>query len=53
MRGFTNVGTEEAYLLGITGGSDSGHVSWAPHVLQQAKATGLALDGHGNLISQR
>ena len=53
MRGFTNVGTEEAYLLGITGGSDSGHVSWAPAVLEEARATGLDLDEHGNLIAKR
>jgi mannose-6-phosphate isomerase-like protein (cupin superfamily) len=51
MRCFTNVGREDAYLLGITGGSDSGHVFWAPEVLEQAKATGLALDEHGNLIT--
>jgi hypothetical protein len=51
MRGFTNAGTEDAYLLGITGGSDSGHVFWAPQVLEQAKASGLSLDERGNLIT--
>lgn len=51
MRSFPNVGTEDAYLLGITGGSDSGHMFWAPQVLEQAKATGLTLDDRGNLIT--
>jgi uncharacterized RmlC-like cupin family protein len=51
MRGFRNVGTEDAYLLAILGGSDSGHVEWSPKVLDAAKQYGLQLDEHGNVIS--
>jgi len=51
MRGFRNAGTEDAYLMAILGGTDAGHVAWAPQVLERAKQTGLALDAHGNLIS--
>ena len=50
MRGFRNAGKESALLMAILGGTDAGHVSWTPKVLEQAQATGLKLDGHGNLI---
>jgi len=50
MRGFRNAGAEDGYLLAILGGTDAGHVVWAPEVLEQAKHTGLGLDAHGNLI---
>lgn len=51
MRGFRNAGSEDGYLLAILGGTDAGHVAWAPQVLEAAKQTGLALDEHGNLIT--
>ena len=50
MRGFRNAGDEAGYLMAILGGTDAGHVSWAPRVLEQAKGTGLALDAAGNLV---
>lgn len=53
MRGFRNAGPDDGYLLAILGGTDAGHVAWAPKVLEQAKQTGLELDQQGNLISSR
>jgi len=50
MRGFRNAGSAEAYLMAILGGTDAGHVTWAPQVLERARDTGLALDGEGNLL---
>src|SRR5207253_5339183 len=43
MRGFRNVGTEESFLLAILGGSDSGHVTWSPKVLETARQHGAEL----------
>ena len=37
MRGFRNLGTEDAYLLALLGGSDAGHVTWSPKVLEAAR----------------
>ena len=51
MRGFRNAGTQAGYLMAILGGTDAGHVAWAPQVLEQAKATGLKLDAQGNLLT--
>lgn len=51
MRGFRNAGDEDGYLLAILGGTDAGHVTWAPAVLARAKQTGLELDAHGNLTT--
>lgn len=51
MRGFRNLGTEDAYLLAILGGSDSGHVEWSPQVLESARQHGVQLDERGNVIS--
>jgi quercetin dioxygenase-like cupin family protein len=53
MRGFRNLGTEDAFLLAILGGSDSGHVEWSPKVLESARQHGVQLDEHGNVISTR
>jgi mannose-6-phosphate isomerase-like protein (cupin superfamily) len=50
MRGFRNAGKESGLLMAILGGTDAGHVSWTPKVLEQARATGLKLDEQGNLI---
>jgi uncharacterized protein with PIN domain len=52
MRGFRNVGQEEAYLMAILGGTDAGRVSWAPQVLEQARQTGLQSDAQGDLIDK-
>jgi mannose-6-phosphate isomerase-like protein (cupin superfamily) len=51
MRGFRNVGATDGYLMAILGGTDAGHVTWAPKVLEQARATGLVLDAEGSLPS--
>jgi len=50
MRGFRNAGKEIGLLMAILGGTDAGHVSWTPKVLEQARATGLQLDEQGNLV---
>lgn len=50
MRGFRNAGKQESCLMAILGGTDAGYVAWAPEVLEKAKATGLRLDEHGNVI---
>ena len=53
MRGFRNAGDTEGYLMAILGGTDAGHVAWAPQVLERAKETGLGLDAQGNLVGGR
>jgi mannose-6-phosphate isomerase-like protein (cupin superfamily) len=53
MRGFRNAGTEDGYLLAVLGGTDAGHVAWAPDVLERARQTGLKLDAQGNLVGAR
>ena len=50
MRGFRNVGTEDAHLMAILAGTDAGHVAWAPQVLARAKESGLKLDEQGNIL---
>jgi len=44
-----SVPPEEAFLLAILGGSDSGHVTWSPKVLEAARQHGLQLDATGNV----
>ncbi|MGH7308617.1 MAG: cupin domain-containing protein [Candidatus Rokuibacteriota bacterium] len=51
MRGFRNLGTDDAYLLAILGGSDSGHVEWSPKVLETARQYGVELDERGNVTT--
>jgi len=51
MRGFRNLGTEDAYLLALLGGSDSGHVEWSPKVVETARQHGVELDERGNVTS--
>jgi len=53
MRGFRNAGDTDGYLMAILGGTDAGHVAWAPQVLERAKETGLGLDAQGNLVGGR
>jgi uncharacterized RmlC-like cupin family protein len=49
MRGFKNVGTEEAYLFTVLGGTDPGRVTWSPDLLRAAAAKGWTLDETGDL----
>jgi uncharacterized RmlC-like cupin family protein len=51
MRGFRNIGTEDAYLLALLGGSDSGHVEWSPKVVETARQHGVELDERGNVTT--
>jgi mannose-6-phosphate isomerase-like protein (cupin superfamily) len=51
MRGFRNTGSEAGYLMAILGGTEAGHVTWAPEVLERARETGLGLDAEGNLVT--
>jgi uncharacterized RmlC-like cupin family protein len=51
MRGFRNLGTEDAYLLALLGGSDSGHVEWSPKVVETARQHGVELDERGNVTT--
>jgi mannose-6-phosphate isomerase-like protein (cupin superfamily) len=53
MRGFRNAGESAGYLMAILGGTDAGHVAWAPAVLERARETGLSLDAEGNLVAGR
>jgi mannose-6-phosphate isomerase-like protein (cupin superfamily) len=48
-RGFRNAGTSSGMLFAILGGPDTGKVTWHPSVLEQARATGLAVDENGEL----
>jgi uncharacterized RmlC-like cupin family protein len=50
MRGFRNVGTEEAYLFTVLGGTDPGRVTWSPDLVRQAAAKGWALGPSGDLV---
>lgn len=50
LRGFRNAGDEHAFMIGIGGGADNGHVEWAQSVLDRASATGLKLDGDGFIV---
>ena len=52
LRGFRNVGDEHSFLIGIVGGSDSGHVDWAQSVIERAKQTGLKLDENGFIYEE-
>ncbi|MDW8468768.1 MAG: hypothetical protein RML56_07075 [Burkholderiales bacterium] len=42
-RGFRNVGTEDAYLIGIAGGRDPGRINWPESVRAAARAAGIEL----------
>jgi mannose-6-phosphate isomerase-like protein (cupin superfamily) len=49
-RGFENVGTDTGFLYAVLGGDDPGRVTWAPDVLEKARAHGLILLENGALI---
>jgi mannose-6-phosphate isomerase-like protein (cupin superfamily) len=42
-RGFRNVGTEDAFLIGIAGGRDPGNINWPESVRAAARAVGVTL----------
>jgi mannose-6-phosphate isomerase-like protein (cupin superfamily) len=42
-RGFRNVGTAEAFLIGIADGRDPGRINWPEEVRAAARAAGIAL----------
>lgn len=49
-RGFENVGTDYGMIMSILGGDDAGGgVTWAPHVIEEAKKHGLILAETGRL----
>ncbi len=49
MRGFRNVGDEEALLLGTIEGAEPGGVQWRDDVLEEAANRGLGLDEDGQI----
>ncbi len=50
MRGFRNISDEHAFMMAILGGSNSGKVTWAKKVLDEAERSGLKLDADGNIV---
>ena len=53
-RGFENIGTEYAMIMGVLGGDDSGGgVIWAPKVIEDAKEHGLILGENGVLFDTK
>ena len=50
MRGFRNIGDEEALLLGTIAGTDPGSVHWRDDVLAEALRLGHGLDEDGQII---
>jgi hypothetical protein len=50
MRGFRNMGREDAYLMAILGGIYAGSPTWLSKVLEKARQTGLRLDANGIVI---
>jgi uncharacterized RmlC-like cupin family protein len=49
MRGFKNVGQEDAFLFTVLGGTDPGRVTWSPELIRQAAEKGWVLDESGDL----
>ena len=50
MRGFGNIGDEEALLLGTIAGTDPGGVHWRDDVLAEASRLGHGLDEDGQIM---
>ncbi len=46
-RGFRNAGESSGRLLVLVGGTDAGRLTWAPDVIEQARALGGILDDDG------
>lgn len=51
-RGFRNTGESAGRLLALVGGTDAGRLTWAPAILEQARARGMTLDEHGYMAVQ-
>lgn len=49
-RGFTNIGSETAFLFAVLGNDDPGRVTWAPQVFSMANDYGLVLLESGRLV---
>jgi uncharacterized RmlC-like cupin family protein len=52
-RHYTNIGNTEGLLLTVLGGRDSGKVTWAKKVLDEARSRGVALDDSGEIVHTR
>ena len=53
-RGFENVGTDYGMIMAILGGDDAGGgVTWAPQVIEEARAHGLVLGNNGVLYDTK
>jgi len=53
-RGFENVGTDYGMIMAILGGDDAGGgVTWAPQVIEDARAHGLVLGENGVLYDSK
>ena len=52
-RQYTNVGNTEGLLLTVLGGRDSGKVTWARKVLDEARDRGVFLDEKGEIVQTR
>lgn len=53
-RGFENIGTDYGMIMAILGGDDAGGgVTWAPQVIEDAKAHGLILGENGVLYDSK
>ena len=49
-RGFSNVGSDDAYLYTMLGRDVTGGVIWAPSILEKARDTGLVISKDNTLI---
>ncbi len=53
-RGFENIGTDYGMIMAILGGDDAGGgVTWAPQVIEEARAHGLILGENGKLYDSK
>ncbi len=53
-RGFENIGEDYGMIMSILGGDDAGGgVTWAPHVIEEAKDHGLILGENGVLYDSK
>ncbi len=53
-RGFENIGTDYSMIMAVLGGDDAGGgVTWAPQVIEEARAHGLVLGENGVLYDSK
>lgn len=52
-RGFECIEGEQGFLFAVLGRDDPGHVTWAPHVIEEAGKHGLVLLENGRLIDTK